>query len=72
MAGGILDPQPGMEPLPSALEVQSPNPWTPREAQRFCFKCSEAHKREAEAFDKQAWVATAFSLPRFHFPHLPL
>ena len=34
MAGGILDPQPGMEPLPSALEVQSPNYWTAGECQK--------------------------------------
>ena len=34
MACGILDPQPGMELLPSALEVQSPNYWTARECQK--------------------------------------
>lgn len=27
MAGGILAPQPGSEPTPSAVEVQSPNDW---------------------------------------------
>ena len=31
MACGILDPQPGPEPTPSAVKVQSPNLWTTRE-----------------------------------------
>ena len=47
MAGGILDPQPGMEPLPSALEVQSPHYWTVRECQKeisseITFHCHSA------------------------------
>ena len=28
MAGGILAPQPGIKPIPPALEVQSFNHWT--------------------------------------------
>ena len=31
VACGILVPQPGIEPGPSALKVQSPNHWTTRE-----------------------------------------
>ena len=31
MACGILVPQPGIEPMPSAMETQSPNHWTARE-----------------------------------------
>ena len=31
MACGILVPQPGPEPTPSAVKVQSPNLWTTRE-----------------------------------------
>ena len=34
---GILVPQPGMEPAPPALETQSPNHWTTREAPRSSF-----------------------------------
>ena len=30
MACGILVPQPGIEPVPLAVEVQSPNHWTTR------------------------------------------
>ena len=29
---GILVPQPGIKPIPCAVEVQSPNHWTTREA----------------------------------------
>ena len=31
MACGISVPQPGIEPVPPELEVQSLNPWTARE-----------------------------------------
>ena len=31
-ACGILVPQPGMEPMPPAVEARSPNHWTAREA----------------------------------------
>ena len=30
-ARGILVPQPGIEPVPPAVEARSPNPWTARE-----------------------------------------
>ena len=30
-ACGILVPQPGIEPMPSAVKAQSPNHWTARE-----------------------------------------
>ena len=33
-ACGILAPQPGIKPAPSALEVRSLNPWTSREDPR--------------------------------------
>ena len=40
MACGILVPQPGMEPAPPAVEVQSLNHWTTREVPDFIvFKC---------------------------------
>ena len=31
MAGGIPVPWPGIQPMPPALEAESPNHWTPRE-----------------------------------------
>ena len=31
VACGILVPQPGIEPTPSAVKVQSPNHWTAKE-----------------------------------------
>ena len=34
MACGILVPQPGIEPVPPALEAQSLNHWTTREVPR--------------------------------------
>ena len=37
-AYGILVPQPGIEPVPPAVEVRSPNHWTAREFPiTFCF-----------------------------------
>ena len=33
---GILVSQPELEPVPAALEAQSPNCWTTREVPRFC------------------------------------
>ena len=38
MACGILVPQPGIEPMPSAMETQSPNHWTAREFVRSIFQ----------------------------------
>ena len=35
-AYGILVPQPGMEPGPSAVKTQSPNHWTAREVPHPC------------------------------------
>ena len=32
MPSGILVPQPGIEPVPPAVEVRSPNHWTARES----------------------------------------
>ena len=37
MAFGVLVPQPGIEPLPPAVEVQSPNHWTTREFSSIYF-----------------------------------
>ena len=37
-ACGVLAPQPGIEPVPPALEVQSPNHWTSREVPRLEFE----------------------------------
>ena len=31
MTCGILIPRPGIKPVPPAVKVQSPNPWTARE-----------------------------------------
>ena len=36
-ACGILVPQPGIQPVPPAVEAQSPNPWTTREFPYLCF-----------------------------------
>ena len=35
---GILVPQPGIKPMPPAVEVQSLNSWTPREVPKVSFK----------------------------------
>ena len=35
---GILVPQPGIEPGPSAMKVQSPNRWTARELPGYFLK----------------------------------
>ena len=40
VAGGILIPQPGMEPRPSAVKARSPNHWTTREFPRFLYICN--------------------------------
>ena len=37
VARGILVPQPGIEPVPPAVEVQSLNHWTTREVPHYCF-----------------------------------
>ena len=42
-ACGILVPQSGIEPMPLAMEAQSPNHWTARELPVVCLpKCSSA------------------------------
>ena len=38
MAGGILVPQPGIEPVPPAVEVRSLNHRTAREVPTYCFQ----------------------------------
>ena len=38
--GGILVPQPGIEPGPPAVEAQSPNHWTARE---FLYDVSDSY-----------------------------
>ena len=38
VACGVLAPQPGVEPMPPALEVQSPNHWTTREVPGLDFE----------------------------------
>ena len=40
MAWGILVPRPGIEPMPPAVEVQSPNHWTAREVPMHSFSYS--------------------------------
>ena len=35
---GIFVPQPGIEPVPSAVKARSPNHWTAREFPEFCLK----------------------------------
>ena len=35
LASGILVLQPGMEPMPHAVEAWSPKHWTPREVQKM-------------------------------------
>ena len=51
---GILVPQPGIEPVPPALEPQSLNHWTPREVPR---PLSRHHIRKQ-------WWANSCSCPR--------
>ena len=38
---GILNPQPGIEPEPLAVETWSPNCWTTREVHVLCFTYQE-------------------------------
>ena len=44
VACGILVPRPGMEPVPSALGVQSLNHWTAREVRKSILKLQWYHK----------------------------
>ena len=37
LAGGMSVPQPEIEPVPHAVEAQSPNHWTAREFPRYTF-----------------------------------
>ena len=39
----ILVPQPGIEPVPPAVEAQRPNHWTTREIPEFCFYIWPGH-----------------------------
>ena len=41
MACGILVPQPGIKPVPPAVEVQSLNNWTAREVPKRTLKKTE-------------------------------
>ena len=50
-ACGILVPQPGIEPMPSAVKAWNPNYWTARE---FPMACS-LEMSSQQSSDSQAW-----------------
>ena len=47
-ACGILDPQPGIEPMPLALEARSLSHWTAREVPMFSFLVATVYKVEKD------------------------
>ena len=74
MACGILVPRPGIEPAPPALEAQSLNHWTAREAPQASFENS-ADLATLGPHPDVAALATALErcgCPGHHRPCLPV
>ena len=64
---GILVPWPGLEPVPPAVEAQSLNHWTARDAPLLLFKCKKKKKINRKLFKvHNVWsylfYAVAFSI----------
>ena len=78
-ACGMLAPQPAIDPVPPALEVQSPNHWTTREVPRLDFeqiliRCllTSGGKGEAAFEDKQVSNSLAVNKGVSSFPYASL
>ena len=51
----ILVPQPGIEPIPFAVEAQSPNLWTAREFPEKIWSCKKMRVGEKNIFKNRKW-----------------
>ena len=83
-ACGIIVPQPGIEPVPPAVEVQSPNHWTSREVPKNIFFkyfrkkdvvlicASKMILTQSPCWKIKTWLLIVKKIPRNAAGHVPI